>query len=57
MKPETHAARDAQKTQPHKAGEDNPKPGKAKRKESRAGFFNPDAHKCWMFPANKLNCQ
>lgn len=56
MKPDTHAVRAAQKTQAHIAGADDPQPGNVKRKERRqsdARYFNPDAHKCWMFPANQ----
>lgn len=56
MRPDTHDQRAAQKTQAHKAGEFDPQPGTVKRKERRqsdARYFNPDAHKCWMFPANR----
>ena len=54
MKPDTHMARAAQKTQAHIAGADDQQPGTFKRKllrQSDARYFNPDAHKCWMFPA------
>lgn len=54
MKPDTHTARAAQKTQAHIAGADDVHSGTFKRKllrQSDSRYFNPDAHKCWMFPA------
>lgn len=54
MKPDTHMARAAQKTQAHIAGDDDPKPGTVKRKERRipgVPYFEIKRHKEWMFPA------